>query len=197
MGIAERIGAELSIAGLSVRVFAASSPPHAEDVAGFDAFVVGSAVYLGHWLKDATTFVHRHQPALLEHPVWLFSSGPLGVPTDAPDGTGLMDGTGSLDGMDSLDDTDPLDSSVPVEIAGFTNLVRPVQHKVFYGANDPAILGLGHRVIRKFPGVAEKIPAGDFRDWAEIEAWAREIAKTLLKSDRQLGGQPMAPSQPR
>ena len=179
MGIAERIGAELSTAGLSVRVFAASSPPHAEDVAGFDAFVVGSAVYLGHWLKDATNFVHRHQPALLEHPVWLFSSGPLGEAPDAPDAP------------------DPLDGTVPAEITGFTNLVRPVQHKVFYGANDPAILGLGHRVIRKFPGAAEKIPAGDFRDWAEIEAWAREIAKTLLKSDRQLGRQPLAPSQPR
>ena len=163
MGIAERIGAELAVAGFEVRVFDAARPPHAEATADFDAFVVGSAVYMGHWLKDATTFVRRHQPTLLEHRVWLFSSGPLGPATTDADGTDMRE------------------STVPAEIADFTNTVRPVGHKVFFGAIDPEALSLAHRVIRKFPGGAEKIPAGDFRDWADIEAWAREIARTLVK----------------
>ena len=161
-GIAERIGAELALAGLDTRVYDAAHPPHAEDIAGFDAFVVGSAVYLGHWLKDATTFVRRHQPTLLEHRVWLFSSGPLGPASTDADGT------------------DVRESTVPAEIAEFTNAVRPVGHRVFFGAIDPDALSLAHRVIRKFPGAAEKIPAGDFRDWSEIEAWAREIARALV-----------------
>ncbi|POH62077.1 flavodoxin [Cryobacterium zongtaii] len=162
LGIAERIGAELGLAGLDARVYDAAQPPHAEDVAGFDAFVVGSAVYMGHWLKDATTFVRRYQPTLLEHRVWLFSSGPLGSATTDADGT------------------DVRESTVPAEIADFDNTVRPVGHRVFFGAIDPDALSLGHRVIRKFPGAAEKIPAGDFRNWPEIEAWAREIARALL-----------------
>lgn len=162
LGIAERIGAELGLAGLDARVYDAAQPPHAEDVAGFDAFVVGSAVYMGHWLKDATTFVRRYQPTLLEHRIWLFSSGPLGSATTDADGT------------------DVRESTVPAEIADFTNTVRPVGHRVFYGAIDPDALSLGHRVIRKFPGAAEKIPAGDFRNWPEIEAWAREIARALV-----------------
>ena len=163
LGIAERIGAELGLAGLDARVYDAAESPHAEEVAGFDAFVVGSAVYMGHWLKDATTFVRRYQPTLLEHRVWLFSSGPLGPAATAADGT------------------DARESTVPAEIADFTNTVRPVGHRVFFGAIDPDALSLGHRVIRKFPGAAEKIPAGDFRDWPDIEAWAREIARALVK----------------
>ena len=162
-GIAERIAAELRVAGLDVRVYDAHEPPHAEDVAGFDAFVVGSAVYMGHWLKESTTFIRRYQPTLLEHPVWLFSSGPLGTETT------------TASGADVLEDT------VPAEIADFATTVRPVGHRVFFGAIDPEALSLPHRVIRKFPGAAEKIPAGDFRDWPQIEAWAREIARSLVK----------------
>jgi len=163
LGIAERIGAELGLAGLDARVYDAAESPHAEEVAGFDAFVVGSAVYLGHWLKDATTFVRRYQPTLLEHRVWLFSSGPLGTATTDADGA------------------DVRESTVPAEITDFTNTVRPVGHRVFFGAIDPEALNLTHRLIRKFPGAAEKIPAGDFRDWPDIEAWAREIARALVK----------------
>ncbi|MGY4857220.1 flavodoxin domain-containing protein [Cryobacterium sp. AP23] len=165
-GIAERIGAELGVAGLDAEVFDAAAPPHAEEMAGFDAFVIGSAVYMGHWIKSATTFVRRYQPTLLEHPVWLFSSGPLG--TDETDAEGK----------------DVRGSNVPAEIADFTSTLRPVDHRVFFGAIDPAALSLPHRMIRKFPGAAEMIPAGDFRDWPEIEAWAREIARTLVTSAR-------------
>jgi menaquinone-dependent protoporphyrinogen oxidase len=157
-GIAERIGAELSVAGFDAQVYDAADPPHAEAMADFDAFVVGSAVYMGHWVKDATAFVRRYQPTLLEHPVWLFSSGPLGADGDAD-----------------------AENLVPAEIADFTKTVRPIEHRVFSGAIDPEALSLPHRMIRKFPGAAEKIPAGDFRNWPEIEAWSRDIARRLAK----------------
>ena len=165
-GIAERIGAELALAGVDAHVFDAAEPPHAEAVAHFDAFVIGSDVYMGHWLKDASTFVRRHQPTLLEHPVWLFSSGPLG--TDETDAEGA----------------DVREGSVPAELADFNTIVRPVEHRVFFGAIDPGALSLPHRMIRRFPGAGEKIQAGDFRDWSEIEAWARAIARQLTRSAR-------------
>jgi menaquinone-dependent protoporphyrinogen IX oxidase len=41
--------------------------------------VIGSGVYYGSWLKEATEWVHRNQAVLAERPVWLFSVGPLGV----------------------------------------------------------------------------------------------------------------------
>src|SRR5579885_485127 len=45
---------------------------------GYDAAVLGSAVYMGNWLGDARHFVDRHAAQLAGMPVWLFSSGPIG-----------------------------------------------------------------------------------------------------------------------
>ena len=42
---------------------------------GFDAVVVGSAVYSMRWMPEATAFILAHRLALSERPVWLFSSG--------------------------------------------------------------------------------------------------------------------------
>ena len=47
---------------------------------GYDACVIGSAVYVGHWLDPARELVETHARALAGRPVWLFSSGPLGPP---------------------------------------------------------------------------------------------------------------------
>jgi menaquinone-dependent protoporphyrinogen oxidase len=47
---------------------------------GYDAFVIGSAVYVGRWLDAAKDLVADHAAALAGAPVWLFSSGPLGPP---------------------------------------------------------------------------------------------------------------------
>ncbi|GIH07879.1 hypothetical protein Rhe02_59460 [Rhizocola hellebori] len=45
-----------------------------------DGFVIGSAVYAGHWMKHAKHFVQEYSKKLLAKPVWLFSSGPVGNP---------------------------------------------------------------------------------------------------------------------
>ena len=74
-GIAEAIGQELRTAGHTVTVEHANG---AESVEGYDAAVVGSAVYMGAWLPEARQFVERNAAALTAMPVWLFSSGPLG-----------------------------------------------------------------------------------------------------------------------
>jgi menaquinone-dependent protoporphyrinogen oxidase len=74
--IAERIAQVLRTAGL-----AAEARPATEvrDLAPYDAVVIGSAAYMFHWLKEASSFVHRHRAVLAAKPVWLFSSGPLGT----------------------------------------------------------------------------------------------------------------------
>src|SRR5687767_6603948 len=44
----------------------------------FNAVVLGSAVYMGHWLDEARKFVERHGDELAARKTWLFSSGPTG-----------------------------------------------------------------------------------------------------------------------
>src|SRR5688500_15243995 len=51
----------------------------AGEVAGYDAAVIGSAVYMGRWLPAARDLVEGHREVLSAMPVWLFSSG-LWVP---------------------------------------------------------------------------------------------------------------------
>lgn len=168
-GIAERIAAGLREAGLS-----AEARPDTEigDVDAYDAFVIGSAAYMFHWLKDATRFVRRHWALLAGRPVWLFSSGPLG--TDRVDEQG----------------DDALEATRPKEFDELAALVHPRGNQVFFGAWDPEAppVGLVERTVRHLPA-AEATPAGDLRDWAAIDAWAADIARELLAAEAKHDGQ--------
>jgi len=73
--IAERIAATLRGAGHDAVALQASA---VRDVDDFEAVIAGSAVYMGHWMKDATEFVRRLRSGLETRPLWLFSSGPVG-----------------------------------------------------------------------------------------------------------------------
>ena len=159
-GIAQRIAAGLVAADLTAEAHSVSD---VREVASYDAFVIGSAAYMLHWLKEATAFVKRHRALLAERPVWLFSSGPLG--------TDLVDKEGR----------DILDSARPKEFAELSTLVRPRGERVFFGAWDPdaPAIGLGERLLRRMPASRTVMPAGDFRDWPAIDAWAAEIASEL------------------
>ena len=44
---------------------------------GWDAVILGSAIYAAHWQKDARRFASRFGAQLRERPLWLWSSGPL------------------------------------------------------------------------------------------------------------------------
>ncbi len=55
-------------------------PEEVDGVDAFQAVILGSAVYAGHWMKPALELVEREGDGLREGPVWLFSSGPVGDP---------------------------------------------------------------------------------------------------------------------
>jgi menaquinone-dependent protoporphyrinogen oxidase len=159
-GIAEQIAATLCEEGIQ-----AEARP-VEDVTGleeYDAVVLGGAAYMFHWLKAARTFAHEHRSALRQLPVWLFSSGPLG--TDEVDDEGR----------------DVREAARPKEFDELTELLRPRSEEVFFGAYDPQEkpIGVGERITRMMPAARAALPAGDFRDWDQIDAWAREIAQEL------------------
>ena len=158
LGIAERIADGLSVAGHDADARAAAG---VRDAADYDAYVIGSAAYLGHWQKDAANFLRRNASLLAAHPTWLFSSGPLG--SQQADAQGR----------------DPRVAAEPKEIPEFRELISPRDHRVFFGALDPGALGLRDRVIRTLPAGRALLPEGDFRDWQEIDGWVEDIAAEL------------------
>jgi menaquinone-dependent protoporphyrinogen oxidase len=67
----------------------------------------------------------------------------------------------------------------PKEAAEFRDSIRPRDHRVFFAVLSPGKLGFRDRAIRGLPAGRALLPEGDFRDWAEIDAWARDIAGQL------------------
>jgi menaquinone-dependent protoporphyrinogen oxidase len=161
-GIAERIAQTMEADGLEVTV-SPVGPLH--DVAGYDAYIIGSAAYMGGWLKEASAFVRRHRETLAGRPVWFFSSGPVGP--DVPNKKGV----------------DPRIASEPREFTEFERTIPTRGRHVFFGVYDPDLSSgtfLG-RLSKIIPAVKDALPAGDFRDWPEIEAWAHGIAAELIQ----------------
>lgn len=158
--IAERIAARLQVAGLPAE---ARSVSEVNDVGPYDAVIIGGAAYMFHWLKDANAFAKRHQKDLSRRPVWLFSSGPLGNDRVDKDGQ------------------DVVEASRPKEFGELQALLHPRDERVFFGVWDPDAppVGMGERLLRLLPASKEALPAGDFRDWPEIDAWADQIATEL------------------
>jgi menaquinone-dependent protoporphyrinogen oxidase len=157
--IAERIAEILRAAGLNVRI----GPVGSVDLAGGEAYVLGSATYFGHWLAEATEFVRRHRAVLDGRPVWLFSSGPLGDETTDAQGQDLST------------------SAEPEELPELREAVHARDHRVFFGVLDPGSLRMRERMVRALPAGRQLLPEGDFRDWADIDAWAEGIASDLTR----------------
>ncbi len=153
--IAERIGETLRQAGLQSDV---QSADRVSDLSGYEAVVLGSAVYIGRWRKEAAKFLKTHEAALAQRPVWLFSSGP----TDKGDVEELMQGW-----------------SFPGALQPIADRIRPRGIAVFHGAADESKMSRLDRWLLK----NVKAPTGDFRDWDAIQDWATAIANVLQESN--------------
>jgi menaquinone-dependent protoporphyrinogen oxidase len=128
------------------------APERVPGMDGYDAVVLGSAVYMGRWLADARELVSTHAETLATRPVWLFSSGPVGQPAKP--------------------DEDPIDAAAMVAATHARG------HRLFSGRLDRHRLGLREKAVV----VAFRAPEGDFRDWPAIEAWATDISVELTAS---------------
>jgi menaquinone-dependent protoporphyrinogen oxidase len=159
-GIANRVAVALTAAGCPAE---ARPVEDVTNVGPYDAVVLGGAAYLLHWLKPAVTFARRHRRELAARPVWLFSSGPIGTDQADRDGKNV------------------LQTCRPKEFDELSSLLRPRGEQVFSGAYDPGAppVGLAERFVRHMPAARAAMPAGDFRDWAAIDAWAAQIAAEL------------------
>lgn len=142
--VAEGLRRELPRAHVDVRRAA-----EVADLDGYLAVVLGSGIYFGHWLEEARELLLRCAIPLWDLPVWIFSSGPLGVPGRPPEA--LLD------------------------IEEVLRLTRAREHRLFHGRLDPRLLDFPERAVV----AALRAPVGDFRDWAEARAWGGEIGAAL------------------
>jgi len=116
----------------------------------YDAVILGSGVYYGKWLPEATEFVDRHRAELRARPLWMFSSGPLGAPDPKPEGE-------------------------PPEVARLATELGAREHRVFAGELERGELSLAERAIVRVVGAQQ----GDFRDWTSVTTWVSAIAHDL------------------
>lgn len=157
--IAEAIGRRLRERGLEVVVAAADRAP---GPAGFDAVVVGSALYLGRWLSAATRYLSRHRAQLALLPVSLFHSGPCG------------EGAGSLQ------------VPGPSRVGRLARRIGCTPPVTFGGVLDPArATGTFSRWLSNGPY------AGDYRDWDQIGVWADLVADRVTVRFAQRRRDPM------
>lgn len=149
--IAEKIGNVLRDAGLHVDVL---SVEQVTDVSSYGAVVLGSAVYVGKWRREAAVFLEDFATELSEKPVWLFSSGP----------TGEGDPVELMKGWD-----------FPEDLESLAEQIQPVDITVFHGNLNSERMSFVEKMLIK--GI--RAPVGDFRDWDSIEHWANEIVVAL------------------
>lgn len=145
--IAQAVADVLAERGCEVTVL---PPEKADAVEEFDAVVLGSAVYMGQWMKPARELAERSADALATRPVWLFSSGPVGEPAKPADN--------------------------PVDVTKILQATKARDHQIFTGKLIKKHLSFPDRAMAS----AIRAQEGDFRNWAQIRAWAISIADTLL-----------------
>jgi menaquinone-dependent protoporphyrinogen oxidase len=149
--IADKIGQVLRQAGLPVDVI----PVHrVSDPGSYKAVILGSAVYIGGWRREAAGFLKSNEKLLAQRPVWLFSSGP----------TGEGDPETILRGW-----------RFPKALQPIADRIRTRDVVLFHGALDEDRLGF----VEKWMVKNVKAPFGDFRNWDAITAWATAIADAL------------------
>ena len=151
--IAEAVAGALRQSGLEVECVPAAE---VESLVGFDAVVLGSAVYMKRWRGDAKHFLRKHRDALGGMPFWVFSSGPFGEQAVNP----------------SAED---LKWQEPAKVMARAEDLGVREHVVFGGRLPLEPHGfIENAMVRNTPSENR-----DARDWTRIRAWASGIAQSL------------------
>jgi menaquinone-dependent protoporphyrinogen oxidase len=151
--IAEAVAEELRANGHAVDCVDAGGAAAAD---GYDAVVLGSAVYIGRWRREARQYLKHNSEALSHIPFWIFSSGPVGEQSDEDAG-----------GEEKW--LEPHKVLKQAEAAG-------VRGHVVFGGRVPQDPGnfVERSMLQNTPEQFR-----DLRDWDEIRDWAASVAREL------------------
>jgi menaquinone-dependent protoporphyrinogen oxidase len=149
--IAEKIQEIFRLAGITADLAPVKNVKNLDD---YRAVIIGSAMYMGMWRREATNFIKKFEPALSRKAVWVFSTGPSGKGDPADLLKGII---------------------VPRGTKIILDRIRPRDIVVFHGNLDPAKMsGMENWIVKRVGGVT-----GDFRDWNMITDWAKKVAGEL------------------
>ena len=148
--IAEVLADELRQTDHAVKIISCATAPEADE---FDAVVIGSALYTGRWMPEASRYLRRQAPRLTNRPTFLFQSGPCDT------------------GRDSATPT-----AVPHTVGRTVRRFGLPEPITFAGRLDPT-----RATGRMSRWMADALPAGDFRDWTAIRAWGYSIGVELYE----------------
>lgn len=125
------------------------APEDVASVEGYDAVVLGSAVYLAHWMSAARDFADRFADQLAHLPVWMFSCGLATQPAAS--------------------------ANSPHELMALRTLIGARGHRSFRGRLDRSLLTFAERAAIAGARARE----GDHRDLAAVRTWALTVADDL------------------
>lgn len=148
--VAESVAASLREDGLKVDLRLMREVESLDQYAGV---VLGAAIYNAKWHADAHQFLARHQAALMQRPMAIFTLGPMSSSASA-----------KRNSRRQLDK----------ELAKYAWL-KPVALEVFPGKYDPTKPGM--RFFERL------LPARDYRDWNAIRAWASALPAQLERTE--------------
>jgi menaquinone-dependent protoporphyrinogen oxidase len=155
-GVAEAIGKTLAEGGGLVDVLPMQK---VNDLAPYDAVVVGSAIQAAHWLPEAMTFVQAHYAELARVPFAAFQ----------------VCMTLAMRKGDNR-------AVVAQWMQPVRDLVRPLSEGFFAGVLDISkVPSLSDRIKFRISVLMGVWTEGDHRDWAAIRAWAASLRPLLLK----------------
>ncbi|MDX2968414.1 flavodoxin domain-containing protein [Kribbella solani] len=150
-GIAAAVGAELRAHGHDVEVLDVAL---VKDVTPYDAVVLGSAIYLRRWRREAVRFLSHNVEELRHRQVWLFHSGPVGPDKEQ-------------------------DQMMPPAVHHLAREIGATPAVTFAGRLDPAT-ATGFLARRLATGNL----AGDFRDWDRVRRWAADVSAAIEATQR-------------
>ena len=155
--VAETVAATLGEQGIDTDVRQARE---VRSLAGYDAVVLGTPLFMGALHKDVRALLERNRAALEQTPLAVFALGPIKAE----------------DGVESSRE------QLYTALAKLP-LPTPMATAVFVGAYDPAKLGFKDKMIAALPASPlHGEVAHDERDWQTIRGWARELSEMLAET---------------
>lgn len=158
-GVAEAIAEELRHKGNIVDLIPAKI---VKSLDGYHSVVLGTPLYIGNMLGDATKFLSQNQKELSTLPTALFVLGPL-------------------------EKTPKELSDVQVQLDSVLNRLswyKPVVVEIFAGAMDPDKFRFPDSLLKMMPAARDSamFQKRDGRDWDAIRSWADSLPLSLMQT---------------